>query len=361
MIRTPRRPLAAGLAALLLATAACSGDDGPDRPDVSTADVLGSIADGVVIPSYEALVVDVEHLGTSLAALCDGPGTTAALEGARAAWRDSELAWQSSRAAGVGPAIQQRAMSSIAFRIDAGKVVALLAADAPVDPTSLATVGSDQRGLYGVEVALFGEGSDDLATASDARGRRCQYLRSATGLVGTAARAVLDAWTADDGYRDTFVAGMDGDPTSSVGAVVNELAFRLQQADDQGLRAMATAGSYDDLPASRRESSAAYGVASLRGILGGIAAVVLGPDGDPGLADLVATRSSGTADRLEALTEDAVAALGALPDSIAAAMEDREAVADASAAIAALRVLVTTEVASQLGVTIGFSDSDGDS
>ena len=87
-----------------------------------------------------------------------------------------------------------------------------------------------------------------------------------------------------------------------------------------------------------------------------------GPDGDPGLAALVRSRSADTGDRLQSLTEAAVAALRPLPDSSAEAVaHDHARLAKAAKAVAALRVLVTTEVASQLGVTIGFSDTDGDS
>jgi len=53
--------------------------------------------------------------------------------------------------------------------------------------------------------------------------------------------------------------------------------------------------------------------------------------------------------------------LAALPDSVADAFDDPAAIKAASDAVAKLKVLVTTEVASQLGVTITFSDSDGDS
>jgi predicted lipoprotein len=253
-------------------------------------------------------------------------------------------------------------MQAIAFKVRPEKVDELLAGSSAVTPDALAALGSDVRGLYAVEQALFADGADALATAAGAR--RCTFARSAAELAGAQALAVLDRWTRTDetAYRDTFVAGMDGNPTSSVGAVVNEMAFRLQQADDQGLRAMAAAATPDELPSARREGPAAYGVASIRGILGGIAAAVQGPDGDPGLAALLRSRSADTADRLEDLVAKAVEALRPLPDSSAEAIaSDPAAVEKAAKAISDLRVLVTTEVASQLGVTIGFSDSDGDS
>jgi predicted lipoprotein len=345
---------------------ACSDDagraDGNGSGGTATeVEVLTSIADGVVIPSYEALVANAQALASALDELCRAP-STAALGTARDRWRDTELAWQSTRASGVGPAIEMRSMQAIAFAARGEKVDDLLAGAEPVTPEALDALGADVRGIYGVEHALFAPGSD--AMASPAGERRCTYARSATELASAEALAILDRWTRTDetSYRDTFLAGMDGKPISSIGAVVNEMAFRLQQADDQGLRAMAAARTAADLPSTRREGPAGYGVASIRGVLGGIVAVVQGPDGKPGLADLVRSRSADTADRLEELAAKAVEALRPLPDSSAAAIDgDHAAVEAAARALADLRVLVTTEVASQLGVTIGFSDSDGDS
>lgn len=359
MTTTPlRRALAGALAAGLL-LAACSDDGTPSSGAKEVGPVLTSLADGVIIPSYEALVTNLSALDSALGSLCTTPSADG-LELARSRWRDSELAWESTRPTGVGPVVQQRAMSSIAFKAKPEKVLELIAGTDPLDSTSLNRLGSDVRGLGGIEAALFSPGSDALATAAGARG--CTYASSAADLAITAAQAVLDAWTAPtDGYRATFLAGMDGAPQSSVDAIVNEVTFRLQGADDQGTRSLAEATSPDDLPASRREGPAAFGIASLRGILGGVAAAIHGPDGQPGLAQLVRERSAGTADRLEAATDAVLDALRALPDSSAAALADHAAVQKAADAMSALRVLVSTEVASQLGVTIGFSDADGDS
>ncbi len=356
---TPRRTLALLLSAALLVGACAGDDDGGDRGAPSTPEVLASIADGVIIPSYEALASNVDALAAALTDLCRAP-SPAALASAQRRWRDTELAWESTRASGVGPAIEHRAMQAIAFRARADKVEATVADPTSADPDRLDDLGSDVRGLFAVEVLLFAPGGASLTTSGGAA--RCAYAKAAIELVARSALAVLDTWAdLDGGYRGTFVAGMDGDPVSSVAALVNETAFRLQQIDDQGLRALAEASAYDELPSTRREGPAAYGVASTRGVLGGVAAVVLGPDEQPGLADLVRGRSPGTGDRLEALTTAAVEALRALPESGAAASADRAALRRAADAVAALHVLVATEVASRLGVTIGFSDSDGDS
>lgn len=348
-------------AAAVVATVTGCSDD-PRRDDVRTADVLSAIADGVIVPAYEALVVDLEALDAATGATCEAPSTDG-LEEVRAAWTDVELAWQSTRAMAVGPVVDLRSMTAIAFTVDPEKVERLLAPTStePLDEAALGGRGSDQRGIYGVEVALFATGSDDLAAVSDGQARRCAYVRSATALATTAARELLDAWTASpDPYRDTFVEGMEGDAASSVEEIVSQLSHQLQEVDDMGVRSLAEAESYEELPLSRKEGPARHGIARLRGALGGVAALVLGPDGEPGLADLVANASEDTAERLEDLVQETLEAFGALPASSEEAISD-DGLRAAADAVAALRVVLTTEVASQLGVTIGFSDADGDS
>ena len=87
--------------------------------------------------------------------------------------------------------------------------------------------------------------------------RRCEYLTSVTALARAAAAEVLDDWTG--GYRDEFVAGMDGDPQASLDALANEVIFRVTEIDDQGLRALTEAATADELqptgPTVRRPSA----------------------------------------------------------------------------------------------------------
>ena len=177
-MRRPRRAaLGAGLA-LLLVAGACSDDggggrqgSGGDDPDHITAgdvEVLRTLAEGVIIPSYEALVTNVQALADGEAVLCATPDATH-LDEARQAWRDAELAWESTRATGVGPAVSMRSMQAIAFRAAPAKVEALIAGSGPVDPPALESLGADVRGINGVEVALFAPGSDVLTGPAGAR------------------------------------------------------------------------------------------------------------------------------------------------------------------------------------------------
>jgi len=342
--------------------AGCS-DDGGDGgggggggDEVDTAALLAAVADEVIVPAYEDLDAAFDGLTASLDQLCASPDA-AALEAARGAWRDVETAWEQTRAGGVGPAMERRLAASVGFVGRAGAVDELLAGEAPVEVEALRDAGAAVKGISALEVALFGEGSDELATA--AGGRRCTYLQSVTELGAEAAGEVLSDW--QGGYRDDFVEGMDGDPQASLDLLVNELIFRATEVDDQGLRALVEAESADELPASRADGPAAFRLAGLRANLEGIAEALDTEAEGLRLVDLVAARSADTAERLDAATDDAVEAMAPLPDSVTDSFSDPAAVADAHAAVEALKVLLATEVASQLGVTISFSDADGDS
>ena len=75
----------------------------------------------------------------------------------------------------------------------------------------------------------------------------------------------------------------------------------------------------------------------------------------------MADRSPETAERLDEALVAATATVGALPDSIAATLAVPDDLAVAAEDAAELKVVLSTEVASVLGITIGFSDADGDS
>jgi predicted lipoprotein len=362
-----RRPLAALLAGLLLLAAfavGCSGSDDPSTEGGSTSAPgstggsgvqarLAEIADGVIVPAYQALAENVTKLGDRIDAVCTAPSTEA-LDEARAAWRSTYEAWQFARPGNVGPAMERRLMSAVGFEARPKAIAKLLDGTDPIDPEALSSEGAPVRGLHAVEEALFGEGADTLLTEAGAR--RCTYAASAVDLVGTAVDEVLADW--NDGYRDTFVDGPDGDPMASVAVIMNQLTHRLQELDDRGLRDLAAGGDYDDLKDARKDGPAAYGMAGRKALLDGLLALV----GTPGsrAAGLVEERKADTAERLVALAAKADEQVDALPASMRETFADNQAVVAADEALAELKVLVSTEAASQLGVTITFSDSDGD-
>ncbi|HWJ97973.1 MAG TPA: imelysin family protein [Acidimicrobiales bacterium] len=354
--------LAAALLAGALVLSACSSDDGGAKNTTTEApvpvdvgEVLQGLAQDVIVPSYVGLSAALDKLAVDSKALCVAPSQEA-LTKAQDDWRAADVAWQKTRAAGVGPALDDRLMSDVGFAARQTVVDDLLESGDPVDPASIAEEGSAARGIFASEILLFGDGSDTLTTADALQ--RCEYAASVAANAKEAAGAVTKQWV-DGDAKQRFVAGLDGGPESSVALVVNEVTHRLDELDTMALRDMAAAKSADDLDPSRKGGPADQRLADRRALFDGVS-VTIG-NGRTGISALVGAQDAGTRDRLLAANDKANQAMAALPDSVSAAYEDPAAIKAASDAVAELKVLVSTEVASKLGVTITFSDSDGDS
>ena len=355
--------LIAGLVAGALLLSACSSDDvGSAKATtteatakVDTKAVLQGLADDVIVPSYTALGSSLQTLEDATAALCASPSKEA-LSQARTAWANAEQSYQQTRPVAVGPAEEARLMSDIGFAARATVIDDLLASGDPVDANALADEGSAARGIYASEIALFGEGSDALTTPEGAR--RCEYAASVATLSSQAAEPVVKAWTDGEATKQ-FVAGLDGGPQSSVDELVNTVTQRLNEIDAMGLRDMAEAKGVEDLDPDRLGGPADQQLASRKALMEGIFGAI--GDGDTGISALVGAHSTDTQKRLVAANEKAWDAMGDPPDSVSAAFDEPAKIEAASKAVSELKVLLSTEVASQLGVTITFSDSDGDS
>jgi predicted lipoprotein len=347
------------VAALALGVAACS--DGSDLPDDSavtgssegsSSEVLLALADEVIVPAYETLEGDLEALTAAAADLCATPSAET-LAAAQEAWRATATSWQGTRGGAVGPSMERRLMADVAFRARPDPVEDLIAGTDPIDTAALADKGSTFRGISLVEHLLFAEASAaELVTPAGAR--RCSFIADVLPISTDAVSTVVEDWSS---YRTAFADGPEGDPLASVDELTNQVIACLTAIDDNGIRDLAMAESLDDALSTRRDGPGAYVMAEHRALLASVAAIVEG-----GLGDLVADRSPETASRLRSLVDDAVAAVEPLPDSVDAAYtEQHDQLVAASEAIAALKVLMTTEVASQLGITVRFSDADGDS
>ncbi|MCU1368857.1 MAG: Peptidase Imelysin [Ilumatobacteraceae bacterium] len=362
VLPTIRRAAAVLLVCSSISLAACTSSDSGGGATTTKAPkpvevgaVLQGIADDVIVPSYEALGSGLDGLEAATGELCASP-SEANLVAAQDAWREAATAYQGTRAAGVGPALDARLMSDIGFAARERVISLLLESGDPVDVAAMEQEGSAARGLYAAEIALFGEGTEALTSAAGAR--RCEYAASVSTLMVQAAAPVIEQWTSGDA-GEQLVEGLDGGPQSSVAALVNEATQRLTEIDGMGLRDMAAASGVEDLDASRVGGPADQRLAERKALLAGISALT--GDGSDGISALVGAKDANAADRLVDAQAKADETLAALPDAVADAFDDPKAIDAASKAVDELKVLLSTEVATKLGVTITFSDSDGDS
>lgn len=345
------RPMLA-LGALAAVVAAC-GSGAP-----SESDVLASLADGVVVPRYEALAESTAALDGALADLCASP-SDAALGAARDAWRRVGAAWAQSEASGVGPVMDRRSGGLIAWPVVQPERIETLVAERP-DLTAEAArseISSTQRGLGGVEHALFAPDAGDALTPGSAR---CAYLLAVAGAAAAEAAAIRGEWTA---YKDVF-AGRSGGALSasdSVAELVRTQVFLIRTIVDMRLAgALGLRGEPD--PSAIPGGAAMNALADLRNQIEGMRAVYQGAEGGLGLSALIAPLSGGADERMRERFAASLAALDAVGGGLRSAAAERSPEALAvHEALTALQTTLSTEVVSLLGVAVGFSDTDGDS
>ncbi|MBI5088764.1 MAG: imelysin family protein [Actinobacteria bacterium] len=356
--RTNRSLGIAALACLLLIGApACGGDDGADR-----GQVVASLADDVAVPMYRDLADRSSGLRDSVTAVCDTPTAAAVadaqqqLAATRSAWRRSEAVW-------VGPVMDRRSWALVDWPVETEAIEALLADESvgPLDGDYLSTsVSAGVRGLGAIEYVLFD--ADAIGALADER--RCEYLSGLTEVIATESATVLSVWTTGDAegvaYRDELAGGTDRMSASdSIDELVNSMLTRLEGSVNRELGKALGLGSGEADASGIVEGPGGFGVDDQRARAAGIRAVLLGPDGSSGLAPLLdddlRTRLTQQFDALDAALDHLV------PPLVAAVESDRAAVEAVHDAYAELRVTVSTELVSALGVTVSFSDADGDS
>ena len=347
-------PLAVTVA-LLAGLAACSGGD-DDSAGTTAASAAASggpdlpaVVDEIIVPRYQAFQTEAAELETAIADLCAQPGA-ATLDAARQQWAATRQAWRQTVAFGVGPAMTLRTPSAVDFAASETKVQEVLDGSEPLTAAAVADLGANARGLGAIEQLLYGEGSDTLATPDGAR--RCGYAAETAALVGQAADDVAAAWAEGAPDRTEFLA----DESMARDELYNQLIATLQSVADKRLK---VAVGYDDVepnPEAADTGAAQRGlddmVAELDGALASYDAV-LGADLEAASGDAAGRTRGGLVDGRDILV--------ALPRPLASAVEtELPAAQEALVALQDSKRALATEVASLLGLTLTFSESDGD-
>ena len=352
-MKTARR-LSLLTGALAVMAVAC-GPGGPDE-----AGVLVSITDDVMVPSYEALATETASLSNALDTLCAAP-SEAALSDAQDAWRGAREAWARSEASGLGPVLDRRSTGVITWAIvQPERIDMLLASGSPVTADFVRNnISSTQRGLGGIEYVLFGE---DAALAGDPA--RCAYLIAAGTVIADEAAALRDDWTAGGSpYKDYFTGRADEslETSEAVAEVVRTQVFLIRTIVDMRLAgALGLRGEAD--PTAIPGGAGLNAHADLRNQVLGMRDVYQGVGEGHGISALIVPLSADADARVRSGFEASLAAIDAVDGTLreAAAAGSPQAVA-VYGALMALQDTLSTEVVSLLGVSVGFSDADGDS
>ncbi len=331
--------------------------------------VLVSLTDEVIVPRYRELAERMDHLDSSLVSLCARP-SDGALKEARAAWRAAREPLMRSEAMWFGPMMDRRSLRLVDWsEVDPERIEAMLAERESIDAETVRdSLSSTQRGLGAVEYVLFDP--DAARLLSDPGSPRCAYLVAVGEVARVEVDAVLAEWDVDRSGRAAFRDFFTGRSASSMlsGTAVAELVrtqvFLARSLADMRLAtALGLRGGGPD-PSAVPGGLGHVGLSDLRSELLGMRDMYEGSgQGDGlGISDLIVPLSEETDRRMRQGFEGALAAIDAIDGPLRVAVIERpEQVRVAYDRLAELRMTLATEVVSLLGISVGFSDTDGDS
>ncbi|MEM6645744.1 MAG: imelysin family protein [Bacteroidota bacterium] len=371
--------LRCSLLLLVVATvlSGCRGDGTADRTALRQA-MLNDIGDRVILPAHDQAASDAAALVIALEALEAAP-SAATLDAAQAAWLTMAKSWRHVAAFNLrGPVkrgLYHNRINSWPTRPD--RLEEAIADARAKDVAFVQTKGSTTRGLPAIEYLIFDASGDsavlDSLAGPNGESRRALARAIAQDVAGQSADLV-QAWSPNGGDAlGTFIAA-DTEGRflrSSVSRLVNELSMLAEDLRYNQLGAPLGISRDPNDPRSTPDPMAVeapYAGATvdlLRAQLVGMRTLVTANDG-VGLDDYLASldaqidgQSMGEA--LLANLDALDAALAAIPGSMRDALaQDPEAVQSAYDEAVNLLRLVKTDVAGWLGISITFSDNDGD-
>lgn len=175
----------------------------------ATSDIARSAISGFIIAGYERFTGEAELQQTRMSLLCKTPGAPN-LEKARAEFEALVTAWGRIEPIRFGPVLKENRLERILFWPDRKSTGlrqvqrALAAADPTVtDIETLRIKSVAMQGLGALEFVLYGTGAEDLTQVEGAH--RCAYGETIAKALVATGNEITNDWLAPDGIANRMI------------------------------------------------------------------------------------------------------------------------------------------------------------
>ncbi|WP_439881057.1 imelysin family protein [Pontibacter sp. MBLB2868] len=354
----------------LLSSCGSDNDSGPNT-DYDRQTMLTNYAENLIVPAYQKFKTETAEMATAVTAFTANPSTTT-LATVRKEYLDAYKAWQQVSVYEFGPADEQMLRSNLNIFPTTTSQIESNISSGSYD--FQATANMSAKGFPALDYLLYTKASDAevvaLYTTAPNAANRKKYLQDIANLVSQRADATYTGWTTGN-YTKTFKEAAGTAVGSAVGNLVNELNSDIDVT--KGAKVGIPSGRFAGGSPFPEKVEAYYSQSSLellkQAILAEKAAFMglsaSGANG-PGLDDYldhVNAQYNGVAlsEAIEAQFDAALAAVDAVQGPLSAAVNTQpQAVAKVYDELQKLIVLTKTDMPAALGVTITYSDNDGD-
>jgi predicted lipoprotein len=357
-------------AGVIMMTAACSKSPDPGKTsslfgNYDQTGMLNNIGNNVLMAGINSLAVSAASAQTAVNAFTANPsGST--LTGAQTAWAALSQNWAAVAPLDFGPIQDNPIEANVeTWPVSSSKIEAAITAG-----SSAATVGADSKGLKGLEYLLFDANGNAAVLAKYAGGTaaaREAFLNSVAQDLSNQAGILQNDWK--NSYLSTFESAQGNDVSSSVSQLVNTISLYLDQVKNMkignpigmGVKVNDNKPHPDMIEYTIAEESLPVMTANLRAMK----AAFDGGSGQ-GLDDLLNyVKAQKNGQNLSAVVDgqfdDAINKINAINPPYATAVGSQTQ--QVQAVFASLKTLIAyfkVDVANNLGVTITFTDTDGD-
>jgi predicted lipoprotein len=328
-------------------------------------------------PWQNELAVESATVKTTMAAFCDKP-TEANLMAAQTAWAAARVPWKHSEMVRFGPVEDLRLGTAIDFWPARPDTIesAITSAPDPITAEHIASLGTSSKGMPALEYLIFDPNGGNSAILASLGGvdaaalRRCAYARAVAETFANDATALEAAWSPTGGGFVNQVANAGTGSTTftsgqnAIGVVVNLLNAALQAGNENKLTAPLGLNTGSPDPSIVESPYSDHSRDDLIENLHGVEEIYYGRHGDKtgqGLTVLVTARSAAIDTAVKQTLTDAQSKVSAIPQPLRLSVTAQpDSAIAAHAAIRALRIRLSVDVASVLGISILLNDSDAD-
>ncbi len=350
----------------IIAASSCSSDTG-GGPTFDRALLVEGAADNLILPAYEAALLAFGNLNTAAGNFAATPnGQT--LQTLQQSWTSAKLAWKRAEPYNFGP-IETKALETSVdlWPTNDFGIETTLASTPDFNIGDLQAVASDRKGLPAIEYLIFAGAETDIITRFANDANRGNYLTAITSDLFNIMVAIINEWSpSGNNYRQTFVSSTGTSASASTTVLANEMIFyqefikNFQIATPLGLRTNGIIQP-DLVEAPYSGQSLNFALASLNAVEDAFTGN--GSSGFDAYLDALNIQSNDQplSQAITSKINSARAALNAITPPLREAVTNNpQAVEAAFIELQDLTVLLKVDMMSNLGLTVTFSDNDGD-
>jgi len=364
--------IAAAFFAIIFTVAACKkgGETGGGGGLYGTYDqnaMLTNIGNSVIISTINNFAASSEAAATSIASFVNNPDATS-LTAAQASVKTLMLSWAATAPFDFGPLSDNLWYAKIdTWPVNPVKIETAISANADAS-----TQGSDAKGLKALEYLLFDKSGNDAVIAKyqgndNSVTNRKNYLVSVSKNLSDIATDLKNSWSGS--YLTTFTNSKGNDVSSSISLLVNTFSLYLDEVKNlkignpigMGIKVNDGQPHPDKIEYLLTEESLAAMVANMQTMK----SAFNGGNGQglDDLLDYVKAQKSGQnlSKVVNDLFDNIIGKMNAISTPYATAVTNQTT--QLNAIYDSLKQLIAyfkVDIANNLGVTITFSDTDGD-